>query len=86
MEFVWDQANVEHIARHGVEPEEAEEAATDPRRAPFPAHSGRVGVIGRTAVGRILVVILERRGSAWRVITARDATPGEKRAYRRYRR
>jgi len=35
VEFVWDQA-----PRHGVEPEEAEEAATDPRRAPFPAHSG----------------------------------------------
>jgi hypothetical protein len=29
-------------------------------------------------VGRILVVILERRGSAWRVVTARDATPGGK--------
>ena len=32
MEFDWDEANTAHIARHGVRPEEAEEALTDPRR------------------------------------------------------
>jgi hypothetical protein len=32
VEFDWDEANTAHIARHGVRPEEAEEALTDPRR------------------------------------------------------
>ncbi len=29
-EFDWDDNNIEHIARHGVEPWEAEEALLDP--------------------------------------------------------
>jgi len=28
----WDDANVEHIARHGITPEEAEEVLLDRRR------------------------------------------------------
>jgi uncharacterized DUF497 family protein len=30
--FDWDDANVDHLARHDVTPEEAEEALLDPRR------------------------------------------------------
>jgi hypothetical protein len=37
--FDWDDANEEHLARHGVTPEEAEEALTDPRRIGKPAHA-----------------------------------------------
>jgi len=33
MEYDWDAENVRHIARHDVEPYEAEEAVEDPRRA-----------------------------------------------------
>jgi hypothetical protein len=33
MEYDWDDENVRHIARHDVEPYEAEEAVEDPRRA-----------------------------------------------------
>ena len=33
MEYDWDDDNVRHIARHYVEPYEAEEAVEDPRRA-----------------------------------------------------
>lgn len=79
--FQWDEENVGHIAEHGVEPWEAEEAFDDGGRAPFPAHSGRVGFIGKTEDGRVLVVILERGARPWRVVTARDAGPSEKRAY-----
>ncbi|MBS3932845.1 MAG: BrnT family toxin, partial [Truepera sp.] len=71
MEFEWDDANIDHIANHGVEPFEAEEAATDRARTPFPAHSGNVGLIGKTEGGRLLVVILERKSRLWRVVTAR---------------
>jgi len=31
MEYDWDAENVRHIARHDVEPYEAEEAVEDPR-------------------------------------------------------
>jgi hypothetical protein len=37
--FDWDDANIRHIAAHGVEPEEAEEALTDPRRVPGTAYN-----------------------------------------------
>jgi uncharacterized protein len=83
MMFEWDDDNIDHIAQHRVEPSEAEEAVLDRHRAPFPAHSGRYGTIGRTEDGRLLVVIAERCGLSWRVVTARDATPTERRAYRR---
>lgn len=86
--FEWDEDNLEHIARHKVEPEEAEEAILDVNRHPFPAHHGpkgekRKGIIGKTEVGRILVIILEKTARGFRVITAREATPKEKRSYRK---
>jgi uncharacterized protein len=86
--FEWDEDNLEHIVKHQIEPEEAEEAILDPNRRPFPAHRGpkgekRKGVIGRTETGRILVVIIEKVTRGFRVITARDATSNEKRSYRK---
>lgn len=41
MEFDWDEANVAHIARHGVRPWEAEEALTDPLRLVLKTRSQR---------------------------------------------
>lgn len=87
-EYEWDDDNVEHIARHEVEPWEAEEAVVDSRRAPFTARGAdRAGAIGMTEDGRVLVVIVERAeratGTVRRVVMARDATEGEKRIYRR---
>lgn len=87
-DFQWDDANIEHIALHGITPEEAEEAATDPRRVPTDAYTAangerRRGLIGKTQDGRILTVIYTSRGGAFRVITAWDATINEKKSYRR---
>jgi uncharacterized DUF497 family protein len=82
--FEWDRHNLEHIARHGILDDEVEAASTDPCRVPFSAHSGHIGLIGKTASGRVLVVILARCGGGrWRPVTARDASPREKRSYRR---
>lgn len=81
--FEWDDENIEHVAEHGVEPWEVEEAFDDRGRAPFPADSDRIGFMRRTEGGRLLVVILERGTRPWRVVTARDASPVEKRVYRR---
>jgi uncharacterized DUF497 family protein len=85
--FDWDEHNVEHIARHRVEPEEAEEAILDPRRVGVPAYSTederRLGFIGATEAGRVLFVVITRRGPSWRVVTARDATDRARRRYHR---
>ncbi|AFD27479.1 BrnT family toxin [Deinococcus gobiensis] len=88
MEFDWDDANTEHIARHAVHPEEAEEAVTDPDRVGAPAYHAQNGerrqaITGQTEDGRLLTVILTRRDDLLRVITARDASESERRAYRR---
>lgn len=88
MAFDWDDANIDHIARHGVDPEEAEEAATDLNRVAAQAYRAQNGerrqaVTGKTIYGRLLTVILTRRGDFFRVITAREANESERRAYRR---
>lgn len=88
MDFVWDEANIDHIARHKIESEEAEEAATDPQRVPAPAYRTANGerrqvVSGKTDDGRLLTVVLTRRTDGFRVVTAREASPSERSAYRR---
>jgi uncharacterized DUF497 family protein len=56
VEFEWDETNEEHIARHGVLPEEAEEACSDPARARMDVYSTeterRRGLLGRTVDGK----------------------------------
>ena len=85
--FVWNDNNIEHIARHGVQPWEAEEAVGDPGRVTRRRRGGRLAVIGATEAGRVLVVILDREDNdVWRVVTARDSSQNEKRSYRRRRR
>lgn len=87
MYFDWNEANVSHISRHNVIPEEAEEALLDPRRIGIPAYQvateQRWAVLGATENGRILFVVFTRREGLIRVVTARDATNKEKRRYRR---
>ena len=75
--FDWDEYNLDHIFRHGVDPIKAEDAVSDPGRVSFSARSRRVGFIGVTEAGRVLVVILDRRRGLWRVATARDVSPNE---------
>ena len=74
--FDWDEANIDHIALHDVEPEEAEAALTDPRRIPGPVQRGpepRKAVIGATNGGRVLFVVYTVRQGRARVVTAREA-------------
>ena len=81
--FDWDEHNLEHIVRHGSVPSRLRTLFWILAEFPFPAGSGRVGFIGMTEAGRVLVVILDRRRDLWRVTTARDASPNEKKSYRR---
>ncbi len=86
-EFDWNEANLGHVARHGVEPWEVEEAVLDPDRVGASARNvageQRFAVVGATESGRMLFVIFTRREERIRPITARDADDGEKRRYRR---
>lgn len=80
----WDDQNVEHIARHGVDPDEAEQACFS-RPKLRRGRCGRYLVLGRgTAAGRHLLVVLTYLGSGEaRVVTARDMDHREKALYRR---
>lgn len=85
--FDWTVQNADHVARHGVETFEVEEAMTDPHRVGFDVHDrGKKGVVGRTEAGRSLFVVYVVRDGAYQVITARDLTPGEKRIFQKRRR
>jgi len=85
--LLWDDENLEHIARHNVEPWEVEEAIADRNRRKFDAYNvpfeKRRGFIGKTLDGRILVVVLVRREDSLRPFMARDANEKEKGWYKR---
>ncbi|HEU5317288.1 MAG TPA: BrnT family toxin [Chloroflexota bacterium] len=86
-DFEWDDGNVDHVARHGVSPGEAEEALADSHRVGTGAYNAgcerRSAVIGATEDGRILLVVYTWRRDSIRVVTARDADQAQKRRYRR---
>jgi uncharacterized DUF497 family protein len=81
--YEWNAGNENHIAEHGVQFWEAEEALEDRYQVRIPSHSGRIGIAGRTGDGRLLAVFFERQGNVVRVVTARGASATEERAYRR---
>jgi len=85
--FDWDDANIEHIHDHRIEPDEAEEALLDPFSLGVAAYGARderrQGALGSTTNGRILVVVFTLRHGRPRVVTARDATRTEKRRYQK---
>ncbi len=85
MDFRWNQWNIEHLADHGVEPEEAEDVVVNasglyPRRI----GSDKLLVWGPGLGGRLLQVIfvLDNDGTAF-VIHGRELTNREKGIYRR---
>ncbi|MHB1405152.1 MAG: BrnT family toxin [Desulfitobacteriaceae bacterium] len=80
--FDWNDANIEHIARHNVIPDEAEEAFLD---ALFrKRRDGRLLVYGVTDPGRyIFIVVALKPDGVVRVITARDMSHSERRYYLR---
>ncbi len=86
-ELVWPDDRVEHIARHGVTPEEVEDVCFSRplvQRAKSEGKNPVYYVLGQTSAGRYLfcVVIRLPRGKGYPV-TARPMTDKEKRRYRR---
>jgi uncharacterized DUF497 family protein len=86
--FRWNSWNVEHIAEHGIKPQEAEYVVDHPFRG-FPRSIGndKVLVQGQTAMERYVQVIyiFSPRGVIF-VIHARPLNSAEKRRLRRSKR
>ena len=83
--IAWDDDSADHIARHGVTPEEVEEVCFS---RPFIVRGrGRRKLqiyyaLGQTAHGRYLLVVFRALGGGRaRIVTAREMSPAERRRY-----
>ncbi len=87
MTFTWDPRKASaNIKKHGVDVREAATVLDDPLSTTFPddTHSDserRFVSIGRSATGRVLVVIHTEVGDVIRLISARGATRREQKFY-----
>jgi uncharacterized DUF497 family protein len=85
MKLQWDPAKRKaNIAKHGIDFRDCTSVFTDPgaRIREDRSHGeDRSIVIGADDLGRVLVVAYTWRGNVIRVISARRASPGERRAY-----
>ena len=87
MQFVWDRDKAaKNLAKHLVSFEEAATVFGDPlsNTYPDPAHSfteQRFIIIGLSEQGRILVVAHTDEAEGIRIISAREATAGERKTY-----
>jgi uncharacterized DUF497 family protein len=85
--FEWDRRkNASNRRKHGVPFAEAATAFNDPQSVtiPDPDHSideERFLLIGSTGLDRLVVVVHTERGDNIRLISARLATPLERRTY-----
>jgi len=78
----WDEWSEEHIAGHGVRFEEVEEAV---QNILYNRRSGEYQlVIGQTASGRYLTIVLDDEGDGfWYPVTARPTSKSERRLLKR---
>ena len=85
VDFRWNSWNIDHIARHGVQPEEAQTVVAS-ARPPFPlSRSDEKWLVwGRGRGGRLLqvVFVLDDDATVY-VIHARPLTEREKQRHRR---
>lgn len=87
IEFEWDQEKAQsNRDKHGVSFEEAQTVFDDPLYVDFydPDHSeneNRYIIIGTSSVGNILLVSYTERGDIIRIISARQVTKQELKAY-----
>jgi uncharacterized protein len=95
LEAEWDDDNIEHIARHSIEPEEVEEIVYEDCHPSSVVRSRRRAirelrwiVFGQTCAGRYLLAVVApypKRG-VWRAVTARDMERRTRRRYQQWRR
>jgi uncharacterized DUF497 family protein len=87
MKFEWDEDKAEaNLSQHGVSFEEAKTIFDDPLYIDFydPHHSydeHRYIIIGESKQRRLLMVSYTERGDVVRLISSREVTPAERKAY-----
>ena len=88
-EFIWPEDRVDHIARHGVTPEEVEEACFGKafvQRAKSQGSNPVYYVLGQTVAGRyLLCVVIQFPDGRGYPITARPMTDKERRRYTQWK-
>jgi uncharacterized DUF497 family protein len=79
-EVRWDDWNESHIARHGVTTQEVEEVLFSWPLYAERRRNGTYAILGQTAAGRwLFVLVVSRRSAAAYPVTARDMTRAEQR-------
>lgn len=87
MKFEWDPNKAKrNLVKHGVSFEDAAAVFADPLAGTIsdPLHSGeeaRFVTLGHSAFGALVVVVHAERGERCRIISARMATPSERKRY-----
>ena len=88
-ELLWPRERVEHIARHGVTPEEVEQSCFGKPlvlRAKSYGENPVYYVLGQTDAGRYLfAVVIQFPDGRGYPVTARSMTEKEQRRYQRWR-
>lgn len=80
--LIWDEWNIDHIAKHTVEPEEVEEVCKSKNL--FERGRDRTyQMTGQTETGRYLTIILVPRTNGFYPVTARDASDTEKKRFKK---
>jgi uncharacterized DUF497 family protein len=88
-EFEWDARKAAvNRSKHGIDFADATAVFEDERALTVPdeitaVDEPRMLTLGKDAMGRVLVVAYTWRGERIRLISARRATPGERREYLR---
>ncbi len=85
--LVWDEWNRDHIEKHGVLPEAAEEVI---RSSPFvrETYKGRLLVVGLTTSDRFLAVVVSPvsgRDTTFYVVSARPASRRDRREHAQWK-
>jgi hypothetical protein len=81
-EIRWTEQSEDHIARHRVAPGDVEQVVHSRPRLVARGREATTLVFGTTDGGRHLVVVLaDAEDGRWYVVTARDMTDSEKRAF-----
>lgn len=81
---MWTEDSEAHIARHGVQPSEVEQALYARPKLSTTGRKGTTLVLGTSNEGlHLLVVVTEAADGRDFVVTARDMTDSEKRLFRK---
>ncbi len=79
-DLIWDEKNVQHIARHNLNRAEVEKVL-DGQYKSTRTYEGRIMLIGKSD-SRIVSIVLAKEVGGYYPITARDASKKERRIYR----